>query len=75
MKLTLMKQYFKQSILKGIIMLMKKSIRRLLPMKKCPNEERIAKKSDLKMMRKQILKEDRKEDNKLYVKKPAKRKK
>lgn len=44
-------------------------------MKACQNEKRIAKKSDLEMMRKKILREDRKEDNKLYVKKTVKRKK
>ncbi len=43
-------------------------------MKKCPNEERIAKKSDLKKMRDKILKDDRKEDDKLYAKKSDKRK-
>lgn len=40
-------------------------------MKKCPNEEKIAKKSDLKKMRDKILKEDRKEDDKRYAKKQS----
>ena len=42
-------------------------------MKECANEKRIAKKADLERMRKRILKEDRKEDNKMYVKKPRKK--
>jgi len=44
-------------------------------MKACPNEKRIAKKEDLTKMKKDILKEDRKEDNKTYVKKSSKGKK
>ena len=44
-------------------------------MKADPNEKRIAHKSDLKKMKKAILKEDRKEDNKMYVKKSSKGKK
>lgn len=45
-------------------------------MKKCPNEERMAKKRDLEKMRARILKEDRKEDDKRYaLNKRAKRKK
>lgn len=44
-------------------------------MKQCANEKRIAHKSDLEKMKKKILKEDRKEDNKMYVKKSSKRKK
>jgi hypothetical protein len=43
-------------------------------MKACPNEKKIAKKKDLNKMKKDILREDRKEDNKLYVKKNSKRK-
>jgi hypothetical protein len=43
-------------------------------MKACPNEKRIAKKSDLEKMKKAILKEDRKEDNKMYVKKSSRKK-
>lgn len=44
-------------------------------MKPCPNEKRIAHKDDLKKMKKAILKEDRKEDDKRYQKKSPKRKK
>lgn len=44
-------------------------------MKQCANEKRIAHKSDLLKMKKKILDEDRKEDNKTYVKKSSKRKK
>lgn len=44
-------------------------------MKACANEKRIAHKSDLQKMKKVILKEDRKEDNKTYVKKSSQRKK
>jgi hypothetical protein len=44
-------------------------------MKQCPNEKRIVHKSDLDKMKKKILKEDRKEDNKMYVKKSSQRRK
>jgi hypothetical protein len=44
-------------------------------MKACQNEKRMAKKSDLESMRKKIMREDRKEDNKTYVKKSERRKK
>lgn len=44
-------------------------------MKADPNEKRLVKQNDLKKLKKEILKEDRKEDNKLYVRKTAKRKK
>ena len=44
-------------------------------MKACANEKRLAKKSDLSKMKKSIEKKDRKEDNKMYVKKSAKSKK
>jgi hypothetical protein len=37
--------------------------------KQIPDEKRIVKKADLKKMEKKILREDRKEDNKLYEKK------
>lgn len=42
-------------------------------MKACANEKRIASKTDLKVMKKKIMKEDRKEDNKLYEKKGKKK--
>lgn len=44
-------------------------------MKKCPNEERMAKKRDLEKMRARILKEDRKEDDKRYERKKAPKRK
>jgi hypothetical protein len=44
-------------------------------MKKLGDEKRLATKNDLKKMRDKILKEDRKEDNKLYQKKSSPRKK
>lgn len=44
-------------------------------MHKCPNEERVAKKSDLKKMREQLQKQDRKEDDKRYAKKSERKKK
>jgi hypothetical protein len=42
-------------------------------MKKDANEKRMATQSDLKVMKKKIMKEDRKEDNKLYAKKGKKK--
>lgn len=42
-------------------------------MKQCPNEKRVAKQKDLKKLEKKILKEDRKEDDKLYERKRKKR--
>lgn len=44
-------------------------------MKACPNEKRMVKQSDLKKLKKDILKEDRKEDNKTYVKKSSTKRK
>lgn len=40
-------------------------------MKKLPDEKRCAKMADLKKMKKTILEEDRKEDNRTYVKKKS----
>lgn len=42
-------------------------------MKQCPNEKRVVKQKDLKKLEKKILKEDRKEDDKLYERKRKKR--
>lgn len=42
-------------------------------MKMCPNEKRVVKQKDLKKLEKKILKEDRKEDDKLYERKRKKR--
>lgn len=61
-------------ILNVTIMLIQKYIGALVIMKKLPDESRMAKKSDLKKMEKKILEKDRKEDNKMYVKKSVKRK-
>lgn len=43
-------------------------------MKACPNEKRLVKQDDLKRMKKEIMRKDRKEDDKMYVKKSGKRK-
>lgn len=70
-----MMAYLKELILSKNIVSLTTYLRRLLGMKACPNEKRIAKKDDLKKMKKEILKQDRKEDNKMYVKKSSKGKK
>lgn len=44
-------------------------------MKPCPNEKKLAKQADLERMRKRIMKEDRKEDNRMYVKKSSAKRK
>lgn len=44
-------------------------------MKACANEKRLVKQNDLKKLKKDILKQDRKEDNKMYVKKSATKRK
>jgi hypothetical protein len=68
-----MKQWLKGLISKMNITFVIRQLKRLSYMKECANEKRIAKKADLERMRKRILKEDRKEDNKMYVKKPRKK--
>lgn len=75
----MMHQFFNVFRLKKIIDCLNGSMNilvgRLLTMKSYPDEKRIAKKSDLKKMKKEILKQDRQEDDKKYVKKSSKRKK
>lgn len=44
-------------------------------MKACANEKRLVKKGDLEKMKKQMVKSDRKEDDKRYVRKTVKGKK
>jgi hypothetical protein len=41
-------------------------------MKACPNEKRVVKQKQLKQMEKKIKREDRKEDDKMYVRKRKK---
>ena len=43
-------------------------------MKPCPNEKKLLKQKDLKKMEKKILREDRKEDDKLYERKQKRKK-